>query len=146
MPKWASCQNANPKAITWELRNSGKIRTTAKTTTVSKSEWMSTEECANEQRNCSNSQNSLKESCSLEPYPLLTASWKALARKNIILGWNWRCNFYLEQLENKGFEEGLLSLASGSNASNVQLSHYRAPLWLYSTSLGRWYPSSSAAE
>lgn len=66
----SKCQ---PKAITWELQNSDKIRATAKPTTASKSECK--QQCpqknvsTEEQRNCSNSQNSLKESCGFEPVP-----------------------------------------------------------------------------
>lgn len=54
---------------------------------------ISTEERANEQRNCSNSQSSLKELQFGTVYPLLTAYSKALARKNIILDWKRHWNF-----------------------------------------------------
>jgi len=59
-----------------------------------------------------------KRAAVLNTYPLLTEYSKALARKNIILDWNWCWNFYLEQLEHKGFEECLLSVPSASNARN----------------------------
>lgn len=64
--------------------------------------------------NCPNSQQLLKEQCSPEPVPLLTAHWEALGRKNIIWDLKWGWNFYFRM-------KGLRKACSLSNTSNAQL-------------------------
>lgn len=98
MPKWISCQKACPKAITWELQNSDKITNTAKTIIASKLECKQQCPQKNVPMNKEIAQilkTRWKRAAVLNLYPLLTAHSKALARKNIVLDWNWCWNFYL---------------------------------------------------